>query len=100
MNNTNQTVTLRRGWPIAKFSEVSEISEISLEDKSKDKIDVQDLEGVDVPDECRQEIITLLKRNKDRFASDDRQLGRTSTVKMRIDTGNHPPIKKDLTQLP
>ena len=31
--------------------------------------------------------------NKDIFASKDSQLGHTDTIKMKIDTGDHPPIK-------
>ena len=36
----------------------------------------------------------MLKRNRDLFVSEDKHLGRTDTVKMRIDTGTHAPIKR------
>ena len=35
----------------------------------------------------------LFRSNRDVLANSDQELGRTRTVKMKIDTGNHPPIK-------
>ena len=38
MNNTNQTVTLKRGCPIAWFTKASSITEITMLDKQKNRI--------------------------------------------------------------
>ena len=34
-----------------------------------------------------------MEQNLDLFAEKDTDLGKTNTIKMSIDTGNHPPIK-------
>ena len=34
-----------------------------------------------------------MRQNIDLFAEKDRDLGKTKTLEMRIETGNHPPIK-------
>lgn len=48
---------------------------------------------LNVPLEHRQRIERLVNKNNDLFASTDEDLGHTSTIQMKIDTGNHPPIK-------
>ena len=48
---------------------------------------------INVPDEHRQVIMNLITCNRDLFATKDTDLGKTDTIKMKIDTGNHPPIK-------
>ena len=50
-------------------------------------------ECVDVPDKYRQEILDLLKTNADLFAQKDSEPSHTDTVKMKINTGDNPPIK-------
>ncbi|KAK3107127.1 hypothetical protein FSP39_007863 [Pinctada imbricata] len=52
-----------------------------------------DFEELHVPEGRRQEIIKLLKKNKDLIAKKDSDLGGTKTVQMKIDTGSHHPIK-------
>ncbi len=46
-----------------------------------------------VPQRHKNKIIPLLSRNLDLFAASDRDLTFTETVKLEIDTGNHPPIQ-------
>ena len=48
----------------------------------------------------RQKIQTMLDRNSDLFAKNDCDLGRTTLVKAKIDTGDHPPIKQRPYRLP
>ena len=43
--------------------------------------------------EHKQKIIELLKKNVDLFAQNDSDLSHTDSVKMKINTGDHPPIK-------
>lgn len=100
MNNTNQTITLRRGCPVAKFSTIGTVSEITLPTKQKYHIADADLGKVDVPEEFRPKISKLLEENKDLFVSEDKFLGRTDTVEMRINTGEHKPIKKQPYRTP
>lgn len=94
MNNTNQTITLKRGCPLAKLEKAGNITEITMPDKQNNKSSDVDLEQAHVPEEFKPKINKLLKRNRDLFVSDDKNLGRTDTVEMRIDTGTHEPIKK------
>ena len=57
----------------------------SMTDDSMDK--------VIIPEEYQEELENLLKENNDLFAFTDLELGRTDAIKMKIDTGNHPPIR-------
>ena len=94
MNNTNQTVTLKRGWPIGKLIEAGKINEVSLPTLDRLGAEDKELENIKCAKEFQSEVVQLLRRNRDRFTSDDKHLGKTDTVKMHINTGNHPPIKK------
>ena len=94
MNNINQTITLKRGCPIAKFERASNITEIIMPNKQNNKSPYVDLEQAHAPEEFKPEIDRLLKRNRDLFVCDKKNLGRTDTVELRIDTGTHAPIRK------
>ena len=94
VNNTNKTISLRRGWPIARLSRIHQIQRFPLPSRHAGRPNIPDLEGIKVPEAHQREVRRLVERNIDRFASEDKHLGRTNTVKMRIDTGNEPPIKK------
>ena len=52
-----------------------------------------DLTEVNAPSRHTQLAKQLVRDNNDLFAQSDLDLGKTSTVTMRIDTGNHPPIR-------
>ena len=94
VNNTNQTISLRKGWPIAKLSGIQGIQKMPVQNGYTNDSGTPDLTGIKVPKAHENDVRRLINKNIDRFASDDKHLGRTSTVKMRIDTGNEPPIKK------
>jgi len=100
MNNTNQTISLKRGCPVAKLHETAKINEISRADKTTYRLKDEELNKVEVPSEFREEVMTLLRKNIDLFTSEDKDLGRTDTVKMKIDTGEHKPIKKQPYRTP
>ena len=53
-----------------------------------------DFTEAQAPDEHREVLTNLLKRNADVFAATDTDFGMTNTVKMTIDHGNHRPIKQ------
>ena len=48
----------------------------------------------------RQKLEELLEQNGDLFAKSDCDLGTTDLVKVKIDTGDHPPIKQNPYRLP
>ncbi|KAL5018435.1 hypothetical protein ScPMuIL_004157, partial [Solemya velum] len=50
-------------------------------------------EKVPVPREHRKQVLGVIRKNKDLFAKKDTELGQTSTVTMKIDMDDHPPIK-------
>lgn len=97
VNNTNKTFTLKKGCVIAKVSKIDEchISAVDKEVKqvSGDNSDENEWKDVDVDPQYRDEIIKLLEKNKDLFAQKDSDLSQTDTVTMKIDTGDHSPIK-------
>ena len=72
------------------FSKVTEVNSIL---KSPDVGDHLDLKDLDVPQEFHGDIVGLILRNQDLFASKDTDLGHTETVQMKIDTGDSSPIK-------
>ena len=52
------------------------------------------LQDAPIVQRTKQELEQLLKINKDCFAEDERQIGRTPLITMSIDTGDHPPVAK------
>ena len=98
VNQTNKFIRLPRHGLVGKVEIVSENSEIkcvntvaskNVEDKSSD-INLNDIQ---VPPQYQSKIRKLITENQDIFAAKDSQLGHTDTVKMKIETDNHPPIK-------
>ena len=95
VNNTNQTIRLSKGCVIAQIESVDthsvkEINELT----NQSKIETCDWSSdVDAPAVYKSTIVDFLKKNQDLFAAKDSDLGHTDTVKMKIDTQNHPPIK-------
>ena len=92
-NNTNRTITLRRGNVVARAEEVSgEMTPVT----GIEGCTLTDDEGsadckANIPDEFRDAIVKLLEENKGLFVKNDLDLGRTNTVTCKIDTGTHPP---------
>ena len=96
VNNTNKTYTVRKGCPLAKIEQVqgNEIMSVSECTNTSNTCQTHEtFECVAVPDKHRQEILDLLKANADLFAQKDSELSHTDTVKMKINTGDNPPIK-------
>ena len=76
------------------------MTEIILPDRQNYKITDEDLEQVNVPEEFKTEVDWLLRRNRNLFVNEGRNLGRTNTVEMRIDTEIHELIKKNSYRTP
>ena len=96
VNSTNKTYTIKKGCPIAKVEQVQgqTIMEVSqCTNKANTRQTHETCEDVEVPEKYRSDVINLLKVNADLFAEIDSDLSHTDTVKMKLDTGEHPPIK-------
>lgn len=92
VNNTNKTVNLRRGSVVGKIELIGS-EEIASVSKSNATEEVYDSDHIKVPPEHKDVISKLVEANLDIFASKDSDLGHTDTIKMKIDTGNEPPIR-------
>ena len=96
VNNTNRTIHLSRGCVIAKVEPIDQKQVNSLDSvkRQTDMIGQNDWTAeVNVPTDYKSAMVGFLKRHQDLFAAKDSELGHTDTVKMKIDTGNNPPIK-------
>ena len=97
INTTNKTLSIKPGTPIARISPVS-VSEITYVHQT-DNIQIgsitdnNEFDKVSVPSEHRSQVIRLLERNRDLFVKTDAELSHTDTVRMKIDTQGHSPIK-------
>ena len=100
VNNTNKTISLKKGCVIARIESVQEKDIISLtdvikkENKNNSQIGDEILNDLNVPSEYREIVLKVLKNNLDLFASSDADLSVTDAIEMKIDTGDHPPIKQ------
>ena len=97
VNTANKTITIKEGeelgctcpLKITKQMRVSKDYERKMETSSPE-IKEEDLI---VSERCKDEIRKLLKANWDVIANTDKEVGQTGTVQMKIDTGDHPPIR-------
>ena len=83
MNSKNQTMTLRRGCYVDNLIKGTKISEISGADKTTHYFTDGELSKVEVPLEYGEGVMALLKKNVGLFTSEDKDLGRTDTLKMK-----------------
>ncbi|ESP03280.1 hypothetical protein LOTGIDRAFT_171627 [Lottia gigantea] len=108
VNNTNQTIRLNKGCLVGKVEPVEHdevhdltpptknISEVSIGNYNVSKVYTNNddcFKDIDVPDIHRSKVIDILTNYRDIFATNDMELGQTDTVKMKIDIGDHSPIK-------
>lgn len=89
---SNKAYALTRGFVIGKaiFANKSEINNINLSNNNSSYLD--DFKEIDMPEEYKSCVLDIVLANKDLFAKHDIELGHTETVKIKIETGNHPPI--------
>lgn len=96
VNSTNKTYHLRMGCVVGRAECIPSENVIHMNNCASgiNEISKSDLlADVTVPSEHKSKVIKLIEKNSDLFAQKDTDLGQTDTVKMTIDTGNHPPIK-------
>ena len=100
VNTTNNFISLKKGLPLVSIkpfnsSEISSIQneKIQSENKQSPNLDLEQFGNIDVSPELKHKILPILLKHSDLFASTDAQLGHSKTIKMKIGTGDHPPIK-------
>ena len=96
LNNTNKSIQLKRNCVVGRVSKISsnDINTVTNEVKN-DKVQTNDfpIDKIDTPPEHMDTVKRLLEENSDIFAADVKDLKQTDLVEMRIDVGNHRPIK-------
>lgn len=97
VNNTDKFQTIYRHGLVAKIDAVSEnnlksVGSVLNEPVCPKNINLDDLQ-MKQEHKYRSDIEKVILENQDLFASKDSDLGHTDTVKMKIDTGNNPPIR-------
>lgn len=73
---------------------VNESSKVQTSKVQASEGHLETFENVDVPEEYKEKVLSLLQGNADLFAQKDSQLSHTNTVKMKIDTGDQQPIRR------
>ena len=94
-NETKKTYHIKKGTVLGSLSnlDISEVSSVQSCQESCKSGENDQFKNITVPDDYRETVLTFLKKNSDRLASSDLDLGRTKTIEMTIDTGDHPPIR-------
>ena len=94
VNQSNKNYKIPRGYIVGRITALKqkEISEIQTTQDTKEEIDV--------PRRFEHSIKRLVSKNNDLFAKKDSDLGVTDTVKMKIETGDHHPIKNRPYRVP
>ena len=101
INNTNQTIKLKQGSKVGKVEPIRVCDFVNISNYSRHKkgtppkvSSFTEVKQNFNPLPSFQDIVEeLVRYNLDLFAEKDTELGKTQTVKMKIDTGDHKPIK-------
>ena len=104
VNTTTKAYKIKRGGVLGLLSVVDNadtkgLAEV-LQCKTPDSQKGPDFSDVCVPEELRSQLLPVLQQNSDVFAANPHDVGRTSTVKMTIDTGDHPPVRQRPYRVP
>ena len=108
IHNTNYCNWLRKGSTIGKIEEVKECNFVNVNDLNQQEkqtsLKVSSLDDLKqkiiVPINHREMVEDLIKQNVDLFTEKNTDLGKTNTIMLSTDTGNHPPIKLRLYRTP
>ena len=104
VNSTNRSYKVKRGSVLGALSVVRNTDTKGLFEVLKTEPrnfpDSPDFSTVSVPDQFRERLLPLLQRNSDVFAANPQDIGRTSTVKMSIDTKDSPPVRQRPYRIP
>ena len=74
------------------ISTVNKITDTALDEFVSHK--KPELQDAPIDQKTKLDLEQLLKKNKDAFAEDERQIGTTPLITMSIDTGDQPPVAK------
>lgn len=96
VNQAHKTIKVKRGEEMGKALPLRTLNRVKFEEKQGKHVGqpegIADKEIL-APDQFRARVGGLLRNNGDVVAKSDKELGQTHTVKMTIDTGDHPPVK-------
>ena len=93
-NHTNKTFRVKRGSVIGKLEKLSEeqiVNSVQEMGEEKEKVRGDWLDDVTAPEAFEDDVRDL--EGTRIYLRSQMQLGHTDTVRMKIDTGEHPPIK-------
>ena len=89
---SNEVASLGKWKKLKEETVVSSVEE-TKEEMGKTKAEGDSLHDLSVPEPFRGDVRTLVEENMDLFAQTNAELGHTHTVRMKLGTGKHPPIK-------
>ena len=96
-NTTNTTIKIPRGREVGRAVSASirenVVSEADSGDGHTHTHRVVNVEEIVVPTEHKDKISKVIIENRDVVANLDKELGQTQSVWMKINTGDHPPIR-------
>jgi len=95
-NRTSKTFMVKRGSVIGKLERLKEeniVNSVRETGEVKGKAGDDWLDDLSVPGDFEGDVKKLVTENRDLFAQTEAELGHTDTVKMKLDTGEHPPVK-------
>ena len=85
---------------VAAISQVNGCRGGGDQERKRKLLDALNIEGATLPEDHRQLLTELVFEFANLFALDSSELGRTSTVTHKIDTGAHPPVKQAPRRVP
>ena len=98
INSTNKHITLREGSKIGMIEPVREFDFVNVRDNLAPKTGLSPKvssfteikQKIDTQSTFKETVEEIVRHNLDLFAEKDTDLGKTQTIKMTIDTGDHP----------
>jgi len=94
-NTTNTTIKIPMGKELGRAVSASVRENVmsKMDSRSHHINTVVKVEEIGAPTEHRDSISKFLIKNRDIIAHSDKELGQTQSVRMKISTGDHPPIR-------
>ena len=101
INNTNKTIKLKQGSIIGKVEPIRECDFVNINNYSRPKKDTppkvssftEVIQNINTLPSFQDTVEELMRYNLDLFAGRYTALDKPQTIKMKIDTGEHKPIK-------
>ena len=95
VNSTNKIYKIKKGCVIAQLEKIEDETMITVSEvvKQGKENELETFDEIDAPDKYANQIKDLLRKNADLFATKDSDLSHTDTTRMKINTGDHSPIK-------